>query len=428
MNTASLYRYFKKSSGVCTDTRRIRKNCLFIALKGENFNGNQFVEEAFANGASYALVDEKSGVINDSCFLVEDALGSLQELAVYHRKKFTIPVLALTGSNGKTTTKELIVSVLKKKYKVHYTSGNLNNHIGLPITLLNLNESHDISIIEMGANHKGEIKRLCEIGTPDYGLITNIGDAHLEGFGGYEGVIKGKTELYDYIRKQGRLLFVNEEDDLLLEKSRDIPRMLYGPVKNNIRLANETPFLHLELENQLIKTRLTGIYNLQNVHAAFAIGVYFRVDKKDILQALSEYSPDNNRSQVVEFKSNTLILDAYNANPTSVKAALKNLAAYNSNHSKKIVALGDMLELGSDSERLHSGIVALLKAANFDEVILVGPEFIKAAKDSSFLTFEDSAAAAEYFSEYKPDDFLMLIKGSRGMRMEKILKNIAPGH
>ncbi|MCF8218290.1 MAG: UDP-N-acetylmuramoyl-tripeptide--D-alanyl-D-alanine ligase [Bacteroidales bacterium] len=424
MNISQIYRYFLQSTGVCTDTRKIKNGNIFIALKGDNFNGNNFVKYAFESGASFVIVDEKQAVINENCIYVEDGLHTLQKLANYHRNRFTLPVIAITGSNGKTTTKELIISVLKKKFFVHHTEGNFNNHIGVPLTLLNINQKHDISIIEMGANHQKEIESLCVIAEPDYGLITNVGKAHLEGFGGFEGVIKGKTELFKHIKEYGRLLFVNQQDDILMNKSKDIPRMLYGPDKNEISLVRESPELHIKWRGELIHTQLPGKYNFQNIQAAIAIGVYFRVEKPLIIQAIEEYNPDNSRSQVIKTSSNTIILDSYNANPTSVVAAIENLKQYQSKHKLKYVVLGDMLELGEHSFAYHKQILETLGENEFDHVLLVGPCFMESGNSykTKFHFFEDSLQAAKYIEQHPPEDAVILIKGSRGIKMERILK------
>lgn len=426
MGISRLYQIFLSSTGVCTDTRRITDGSFFIALKGEHFDGNKFVEQAFKSGAAYALVDDENAVINAHCFLVEDTMASLQQLANYHRKRFFVPLIALTGSNGKTTTKELLVAILKRKYNVLYTRGNLNNHIGVPLTLLNLKSEHDIAVIEMGANHQGEIKALCEIAEPDYGLITNIGLAHLQGFGGIQGVINGKTELYRFIKDSGRLLFVNERDELLKKHSQGIPRILYGPEKYQLKLSRKSPLLSFEWKQQHIQTQMTGVYNVDNIQAAVGIGLYFRVDDDDIIAALESYSPDNSRSQILRADSNVIILDAYNANPTSVKVAVENLKAYQSEHAYKMIALGDMLELGEESHILHQEIYNLVKAQHFDKTIFVGPEFKNVARQPDDLTFDNSSQAADFLVSDPPQNAVMLIKGSRGIRMEALLKAIAP--
>lgn len=428
MRISKLYQIFLSSTGVCTDTRKITDGSLFIALKGEHFDGNQFVKQAFNSGAAYALVDNKEAVINENCFLVENSMVALQQLANYHRKRFFFPVIALTGSNGKTTTKELLVAILKQKYNVLYTQGNFNNHIGVPLTLLKLKAEHDIAVIEMGANHQGEIKALCEIAEPDYGLITNIGRAHLEGFGGIQGVIKGKTELYRFIKDSGRLLFVNEQDELLTKHSEGISRVFYGPQKNQLKLSQKTPLLWLQWKQQNIQTQMTGAYNAQNIQAALGIGLYFRVEVDDIIAALESYSPDNSRSQIIHAGTNVIILDAYNANPTSVKVAVENLKAYESKHSSKMIALGDMLELGDESLVFHQQIYDFVKAQDFDKTIFVGQEFKNVVAQHGEHIFDTSSQAAAYLASAPPEDAVVLIKGSRGIRMETLLKAVTSQH
>ncbi|MFO8054466.1 MAG: UDP-N-acetylmuramoyl-tripeptide--D-alanyl-D-alanine ligase [Bacteroidales bacterium] len=424
MDLSAIYKIFKDSAGICSDTRTIKQDCLFFALKGDNFNGNYFTEEAFEKGAKYAVVDQKEAVINEQCVLVENSLKTLQQLANYHRRRFTIPMIAITGSNGKTTTKEIMVAILQKKYHVHYTAANLNNHIGVPLTLLNLNESHEISVVEMGANHQGEIGQLCQIAEPDYGLITNVGMAHIEGFGSFEGVVKAKSELYDYLQKENRPVFVNEQDRILMAKSNAVSRITYGKIKDKLLVQKEFPTLVIQWNNIPVKTNLTGAYNLDNINAAIAVGNYFRVRKKDMIEAIEQYNPDNSRSQLIQTKNNTIILDAYNANPTSVRAALENLHKYDSGRSEKIVALGDMLEMGTESVKFHEQVVELLKQYHFDQVILVGNTFASLDEAQAFNVFKDSAQAVEFFQSSPPDNALILLKGSRGIRMERLLKAI----
>ena len=423
MDLAKIYSIFKRSKGICTDTRKIEKGIVFLALKGNSFNGNRFVSEAFSKGASYAIVDDQDAVIDDRCILVNDALKTLQQLAKFHSNRIHIPLIAMTGSNGKTTTKELLVSILQQKYNVLYTQGNLNNHIGVPLTILRMKPEHELAVIEMGANHQGEIHQLCQIAEPDYGLITNIGNAHLEGFGGREGVIKGKTELYRYIADNGRLLFVNEQDDLLRKYSREIPRVFYGAEKNNIHLISGSPFITFQFNNKEVETQLTGVYNFQNITAAVGVGQYFRIPGHLIIDSVKHYAPDNNRSQLIKSGTNTIILDSYNANPTSVKAALKNLMNYNSSHNSKVVALGDMLELGNESKDFHKEILQILNEYKFDKVILVGPIFSQVAENSKYVTCNNPEEAVKYLKEHPVSDSVLLIKGSRGIQMEKILKS-----
>ncbi len=423
-----LYKHFLQHPVVCTDTRKITANCIFFALKGENFNGNLFTSQALNSGAAFVVVDEKiDDERKEKIILVEDVLTTLQYLATHHRKQLNIPVIALTGSNGKTTTKELIFSVLKQKYNVLATQGNLNNHIGVPLTLLLLNNKHEIAVVEMGANHQKEIEQLCEIAQPDQGLITNIGKAHLEGFGGVEGVKKGKGELYDYLRKHDGTIFINTDSDKLKEIIRNYSKTItYGSVSDadykGVTINNGS-FLKVEITKPFtieIKTQLTGNYNFENVLAAAAVGAEWKVTPEKIKEAIENYQPSNQRSQIIKKNNITIILDAYNANPTSIEAALKNFES--SFTGKKIVALGDMLELGNESEQEHHHIGELLSAMKIDKVILVGPNFKSVAYQFNFIHFNDSVAASDYFSKMKNEEFTLLIKGSRGVKMEKILK------
>lgn len=425
MKVAKLYNAFKKSSGVSTDTRDIQDGNMFFALKGEQFNGNQFVSMAFERGARYAVVDEPQGVLNDNCFMVDNVLEMLQEMAQYHRKKFEMPMIAITGSNGKTTTKELMVNILARKFKVHYTKGNLNNHIGLPITLLTINEEHQISVVEMGANHKGEIERLAELADPDYGLITNLGNAHLEGFGGIEGVIKGKTELYRYLKAKNRPVFVDETDSILMQNAREMTKIPYGEKSYRLEMTEEFPTLLLHWNSKKVSTHLAGKYNMQNICAAIAVGRYFNVPEHHISEAIEDYVPQNSRSQVLEKMDNTIILDAYNANPTSVAAALDNLYRYASHRKYKVAALGDMLELGDESEKYHKEVVEMLKEYAFDKVILVGNCFSRVDTPEKFVVFKEVNQAAHWLKEQPVKDAVILIKGSRGLRMEYVFHAIA---
>jgi UDP-N-acetylmuramoyl-tripeptide--D-alanyl-D-alanine ligase len=423
-----LYSHFLQNPVVCTDTRKVTTGCIFFALKGDNFNGNHFASQALDNGAAYTVVSEQ---INDSrnerIWMVDDVLITLQQLAAHHRRQLKIPVIALTGSNGKTTTKELIHAVLKQRYNVLATVGNLNNHIGVPLTLLSLNSTNNIAVVEMGANHQKEIEQLCEIAQPDQGLITNIGKAHLQGFGGEEGVKKGKGELYDYLRKHDGIIFINKQSEKLVEILKGYEKIISYGAGNNTEYSgvaiNDGSLLRVQITKPFlmeIKTQLTGNYNLENVLAAVAVGAEWKVAPEQIKTAIENYTPANQRSQIIKKNNITIILDAYNANPTSVEAALKNFEI--SFAGKKIVALGDMLELGDESEQEHFNIGALLKSINLHEVILVGPNFKSVAEQFHFYHFNDSLSAMEYFSKMKEDTFTLLIKGSRGVKMEKILE------
>ena len=423
MNTIeSIYNLFLKSNGVSTDTRKVEKGQLFFALSGPNFNGNKFARQALNKGAVAAIIDDQA-FQTERTILVESSLKALQELATYHRRSFDIPVIGLTGSNGKTTTKELIAAVLSKKYKVLYTEGNLNNHIGVPLTLLRLNKEHEIAIVEMGANHQGEIGELCTIAEPNYGMITNIGKAHLEGFGGPEGVRKGKTEMYRFLLKQKGQVFFNHNESSLLPSYFESDSLIeFG--KENLKViktsSNEEGKLVALLEvygkSIEIQTQLFGQYNINNVLSAVAIGLQFKVSMDNIKEGIEEYNPSNNRSEIrITEKGNRLILDAYNANPTSMKHAIEQLAKAGGN---KFFVLGAMKELGKQTVEEHETIVQLTSALKLDGVF-VGKEF-DMAKKYGFMQFENTEAL-----ENELDNFVettILIKGSRSMQLEK-LKN-----
>jgi len=427
MNIETLHQLFLKYSSICTDTRTIKKNDLFFALKGEHFNGNKFSENAILKGAKYAIVDEEEYDIDSNYILVDNVLNTLQQLAEYHRKFLNLKIIALTGSNGKTTTKELIKCVLQKKYKTVATIGNLNNHIGVPLTLLSMDEETEIGIIEMGANHLHEIENLCKIAKPDYGYITNFGKAHLEGFGSIEGVIKGKSELYNYLIKNNKLIFFNAEDPLQAKQLNEYNNLyIFGSstkANTTINLLEANPFVQVQLNNQIIKSKLIGNYNYSNISAAIAIGNYFNISDSDIKSAIETYKPKNNRSQIIVKKSNKIILDAYNANPTSMQAALLNFEKQTSTF--KTVILGDMLELGNQAKKEHQYIVDLVSTMLIDNVILIGENFSKtkivASKIIAFKSFENFKAEFEA-SEIKNSS--ILIKGSRGMALERVLELI----
>jgi len=431
ISTEELYSiYLKAGQVVCTDTRKLEKNSIFFALKGANFNANEFAQKAIESGCSCAVVDEAKYVSGNKIVLVPDVLKALQQLANYHRRQLKIPFLAITGSNAKTTNKELINAVLSKKYNTLATFGNLNNHIGVPLTLLSINKEHEFAIIEMGANHQGEIDELCRIAEPDFGLITNIGKAHLEGFGGIEGVKKGKSEMYRYIKeKQGRV-FVNGDDEVLNELAKENDKITYGcnklydvigkDVSNTETVSFKYTTRYGEKDwNKLpaINTQITGTYNFINCLAATCVGIYFKVDDALIKEALENYLPNMNRSQLVKTKRNTLLLDAYNANPNSMKAAIENFSAYKSD--KKLLLLGDMFELGEYSKEEHKKVVELLKEKKLDNVILVGEEFFK-INDNSFKKFKTTAECKTYLEQQGISGSTVLIKGSRGMKMETL--------
>ncbi|GGD86973.1 UDP-N-acetylmuramoyl-tripeptide--D-alanyl-D-alanine ligase [Planktosalinus lacus] len=424
MTINQLHSLYLKSSGISTDTRKIQKNNLFFALKGDNFDGNSYAEEAIRLGASYSVIDnEDFHVLNGKTILVNDVLVTLQKLANFHRSNLAIPIIALTGSNGKTTTKELINAVLKQKFNVIATSGNLNNHIGVPLTLLSMDKSTEFGIVEMGANHQGEIAQLCKIAQPDFGYITNFGKAHLEGFGSLEGVIKGKSELYDYLRSNEKFVFVNREDKTQIEKTKDIKQFSFGVLDSKsdveIELLETDPFVRINFSNTEISTSLIGNYNFSNICAAVAIGHYFKIPLQSIKQGIEGYIPENNRSQLISKGSNKIILDAYNANPTSLKAAIETFHTLKSNN--KILILGDMFELGNDSEAEHQNIVDLIEQLNFKAVYLTGKNFSKTTSPHT-LRFESFESLKEFLKQNPINNAHILLKGSRGMALERVLE------
>lgn len=414
MKIQSLHRLYKETYLIDTDTRKIRKESIFFALKGDNFNGNKFVNQALDSGARYCVIDEEEHYIDNRTILVENSLKTLQLLANYHRKELAIPIIALTGSNGKTTTKELINVVLGTQFNTKATVGNLNNHIGVPLTILSMDSQTEIGIVEMGANHQKEIEFLAEITEPDYGYITNFGKAHLEGFGGIDGVIKGKSELYQYLLKNKKEVFVNPDDQKQLEITKDIKRVLL-PIEQ-VSIENSQPFLELKYQGTEIKTNLVGIYNFANILAAISIGEYFKISKDNIKNAIENYIPTNNRSQIIETENNTILLDAYNANPTSVELALQNFSQIT--HSNKIVILGDMFELGEEAQSEHQNIANLASSLNFSKTYFVGENFYNSNVSNRFLSFDELKI---YLVKNPISDAYILIKGSRGMALERLL-------
>jgi UDP-N-acetylmuramoyl-tripeptide--D-alanyl-D-alanine ligase len=426
MELEQLYTIFAKYPSISTDSRNVAKNSIFFALKGENFNGNKFSGLALQNGAAYAIIDEKQYYVSERTIVVDDVLKTLQLLANYHRKQFTIPFIGITGTNGKTTTKELIQAVLSSTYRTSATIGNLNNHIGVPLTLLKIESNTEIAIVEMGANHQNEIEHLCEIAEPEIGLITNIGKAHLEGFGSFKGVIKAKSELYDYIKLHNGTLICNRADSLLNELAGDYASVGYGEGPDSLvkaRMIKSDPFLEIELslgkKNMFVKSKLTGAYNLNNLLAAVAIGIHFRVSAENIKAALEIYEPTNNRSQLLRTRKNTLILDAYNANPSSMKLAIDNLVQLDSKN--KYAILGDMLELGIYSEEEHLAVVEQLRTAKLKNVVLVGKHFRKSAEAYAMIHCQDAAEAKIRIESMNIDSATILIKGSRGIQLEKVV-------
>ncbi len=422
-----LYKLFTEFPKVSTDTRNEIKNSIFFALKGENFNGNEFAETAIKNGAAYAIIDEEKIKINDKYILVDDVLKTLQELAKYHREHFNISVIGITGSNGKTTTKELINAVLSKKYNIIATSGNLNNHIGVPLTILSLTKKTEIAVVEMGANHIGEISELCKIAKPNFGIITNIGKAHLEGFGSIEGIIKAKTELYNYIRSVNGKLFVNIDNLLLNQLSDKIHRVTYGTASNVeclIKLLEANPFVRLEwnmAEKQyIINSKLIGSYNFENIQAAICIGNYFKVEPGKIIDAIENYEPENNRSQIIESLKNKIILDAYNANPDSMKVSINNFAEMP--FKNKILIIGDMHELGTQSVEEHQNVLNIIGNHNYSKVLLIGEEFSSVNSNKNWNTFKTTKEAFEWLKNNPVENASILIKASRLMKLEQLVE------
>ncbi len=423
----NIYKLFKEAKRVSTDSRKIEDGCLFFALKGENFNGNRFAEKAISGGAAYAIVDEAEYASSDRIVLVEDVLTCLQQLALYHRKQLGLPILGITGSNGKTTTKELISAVLSRKFNLVFTQGNLNNHIGVPLTLLQMDEHTEFGVVEMGANHPGEIDTLCRIADPDFGIITNIGKAHLEGFGSFEGVIRTKGEMYDYIREKEGTIFYNIDNPILERIGKKLPKKIsYG--RSGADLNGEPlkspPFIHVKVNFPkgvlYLNSKLIGDYNYENIMAAACIGNYFGIDPLEIQEAIKQYTPKNNRSQLIQKGNLHIIMDAYNANPTSMKASIGSFAEKTSDN--RILILGDMLELGEYSEEEHRSVLEMLKEKQFDEVYLVGKEFKRAATGFHFRTFTDVAELCGFLQKKAIKNGNILIKGSRGIQLEKVLE------
>ncbi len=425
MEISTLYRHYLSATGISTDSRKIEPGGIFFALKGPQFNGNQFAEQAIDSGAALAVIDEKNAWKDDRYVLVNHVLETLQQLANHHRRQLNIPVIGITGSNGKTTTKELIHAVLSTQFRTHATAGNFNNDIGVPLTLLAMPPDTEIAVIEMGANHVGEIAVLCQISEPTHGIITNIGKAHLEGFGSLEGVKKAKGELYDYLRAHGGQAFIYANHDYLLEMAEGIPQIhTFGPKPGSsceTELLQADPLVEVQLHygGDNITSQLAGAYNFENISAAICIGLAFGVAPEQVVSAIRAYRPTNNRSQIITQSTNTFIMDAYNANPTSVAAAINNLAALQG--AQKMVILGDMLELGKDSEAEHRQVIELLKNNQIHEVVLVGDEFGKVVNGFACYHFPDVEAARTWFAGQNFEHFTILVKGSRKIGLEKLL-------
>jgi len=420
-----LYNIYKQHPSVQTDTRKLKKGDIFFALKGENFNGNAFASKAIEAGAAYAVIDETEFEMPGKTILVEDVLTALQQLAKHHREQFTIPFIAITGSNGKTTTKELIHAVLSSSFKTYTTEGNLNNQIGIPLTILKIKDDAEVAVLEMGANHLKEIEGYCVYAQPTHGLITNCGKAHLEGFGGIEGVKKGKGELFDYLRINNGTAFVMWDYDYLQEMSKGISSIIkYGSKEGAFVIGNvkkSDPYLEVEIKQGIeyttIHSQLVGEYNLPNVLAAVAIGKFFKIPEQKIKSAIENYSPSNSRSQLIEKSSNKIILDAYNANPSSMKLAIENFSKLQADN--KVLMLGGMAELGEESVNEHKAIIDLIKQSNWKAVVLVGGDFLKF--QHPYTSFANAMEAKEWLHQQQFENTHLLIKGSRSMQMEKVL-------
>lgn len=422
-----LYAAFRQHPKIVTDSRKVVPGSIFFALRGDNFNGNAFAEEALDNGAAYAVIDEQKYLAGSRYFLVDNVIRTLQELAVHHRSQLKIPVIGITGTNGKTTTKELISKVLSKKFRTSSTVGNLNNHIGVPLSVLQIKPDDEIAVIEMGANHPGEIAALSNIAMPNHGLITNIGKAHLEGFNTYEGVIIAKNELYQHLNEHQGHVFVNGSDDLLMRLSVNLKKTTYGTIENADtygKLSGIFPFVSIEVlfgeKTKEMNSKLIGAYNFDNLMAAACIGVYFGVEANRIKAAIEGYIPANNRSQIIDTKKNKVILDAYNANPTSMEAALRSFAAYPVDN--KMLIIGDMLELGPASHSEHLRILDIINSLDFNDVLLVGRYFTMVSRNSETPSFMTVAKANQWLKSHRPENKTILVKGSRGIMLENTLK------
>lgn len=418
MNAEQFYPLFLQSGKVTIDSRKIEQDDIFFAFSGENFNAAEHAEKAVDAGAIAVIVEQQQFENTErNIYYVPSTLEFLQALAVYHRHQLNIPVIGLTGSNGKTTTKELIHAVLSQKFNVQYTSGNLNNHIGVPLTLLSIKPEHEMAVIEMGANHQKEIELLCSIAQPDFGYITNFGKAHLEGFGGFEGVIKGKSELYDYLKSHQKTILVNEDDAIQKEKTEGYShRITFGTENSDYRfdLMTQEQFVGLQYQGIQAVSKLTGIYNFTNLCAAAALGLHFGIAFENIKEAVESYTPTNMRSQIVKRPGKTLVMDTYNANPSSMAASLQNFITF---EGSKTIIIGDMLELGEQSEEEHRGILELARQLGFDQVITVGKNFRTVNQDTE--AFESTAELMDYLKEHPVRSENILLKASRGIALEK---------
>lgn len=424
MSISELYNIFLKHPKISTDTRKIEKDSIFFALKGDNFNGNLFAAEAISKGAAYAVVDETTDP-SDKIIVTDNSLNTLQKLANKHRKELGIPIIAITGSNGKTTTKELMNSVLSTKFVTLATSGNLNNHIGVPLTLLKLDNTTEIGIVEMGANHPGEIDELCKIAEPDYGIITNVGKAHIEGFGSFEGVIQTKTELYRHLSENKGCIFCNSNNNILTEHAISTScKVIYYGQKDDIvwgEYKSATPLILLDItinnKTYSCQTQLIGIYNIENILSAISLGIFFKTDVNKTLEAISNYQPSNMRSQWLQTDRNQLILDAYNANPTSMLAAIENFKTLELKN--KVLILGDMLEVGEDTLSEHQNLVDQIESITDIDAILIGPMFKKTKNRLSCFVDISQVIASKQLENFRGNN--ILIKGSRGIGLEKLI-------
>ncbi|MGO3689031.1 MAG: UDP-N-acetylmuramoyl-tripeptide--D-alanyl-D-alanine ligase [Psychroflexus halocasei] len=422
MTLENLHTAFLKSTGVSTDSRKIEKDQIFFALKGDNFNGNQYAQKAIDQGAKLVVIDDEN-YKTDKTFLVEDVLECLQNLARFHRRYLDLVIIAITGSNGKTTTKNLINEVLSQKFKVKATEGNLNNHIGVPLTLLSFNTTHEIGIVEMGANHQGEIKALCEIAEPNYGYITNFGKAHLEGFGGIEGIIKGKSELYEYLISVNKKIFINADDPIQVAKTQKAKVYTIGEDTLSdcrVKLVEANPNVNIDFCGKKINSQLLGAYNFKNISIAIGFGIYFGVEFKAIKKAVESYKPENMRSQIIIKNDIKILLDAYNANPTSMEAAISALQKVKSAHHS--VILGDMFEIGKTKNEEHQKVIDLVLDQNFQNIILVGETFYQLASDlKNINAYQNVNELIKNLNQFDFDQNIILIKGSRGMQLETLV-------
>ena len=422
MMIQQLYNRYLEKINICTDTRKITDGCIFFALKGPNFNGNEFAKEAIEKGASFAIIDDALYAIDDRYIIVKDVLTTLQELARFHRKKLKSKIIGITGSNGKTTSKELCLQVLKKKYITMATSGNLNNHIGVPLSILSIGTDTEIAIIEMGANHINEIEFLCGIAQPDYGIITNVGKAHLEGFGSLEGVLQAKTELYRYLATKDAPVFVKDNDYVLIDKiPKECPIIRYGELKDSkyiIKFNGAQPFVMVSFNETQIQSQLIGDFNFDNIALSIAIGIEFGIETIDIKEAIENYVASNNRSQIIKTNANTILLDAYNSNPMSLEKAIQNLD--NIKHENKVMILGDMFELGEETIIEHKKIIAQCLNSGVSHVYLVGKIF-NAVNNTKYTSFDNTIDLIELLNTQAIKDAFILIKGSRGMKLEKVV-------